>query len=56
MTRAALYARVSTEDQAEKCGLASQVTELRAHATRQGYGIPDGAEFLDDGYSGGPES
>jgi site-specific DNA recombinase len=52
MTRTALYARVSTDEQAEKYGLASQVTELRALAEAKGYTIPDGAEFLDDGYSG----
>ncbi len=50
--RAAIYARVSTEEQAEKYGLASQLTELRAFAARKGYAIPEGAEFLDDGHSG----
>src|SRR5262245_66626515 len=49
--RAAIYARVSTEEQAERFGLTSQVTELRALAERLGYAIPSGAEFLDDGYS-----
>lgn len=52
MKRAAIYCRVSTEEQAEKFGLSSQLTELRALAARQGYTIPAGAEFLDDGYSG----
>jgi len=48
--RAALYARVSTEDQAEKYGLASQLTELRALAERRGFTIA--TEFVDDGISG----
>jgi len=48
--RAALYARVSTEEQAERYGLASQVTELRELATRKGYEIV--AELSDDGVSG----
>lgn len=50
--RAALYCRVSTEEQAEKYGLASQVSELRAYAQRKLYAVPEGGEFLDDGYSG----
>ena len=50
--RTALYARVSTDEQAKKYGLASQITELRALAARKGFTIPDGAEYTDDGYSG----
>src|SRR2546428_3098106 len=50
--RAALYCRVSTEEQAEKYGLASQLSELRVYVKRKGYTVPEGAEFLDDGYSG----
>jgi site-specific DNA recombinase len=46
----ALYARVSTEDQAQRYGLDSQVHELRALAERKGYQIV--GEFLDDGISG----
>src|SRR5262245_53499655 len=48
--KVALYARVSTDEQAERSGLASQLTELRAHAAQQGYTVA--AEFTDDGYSG----
>src|SRR5437667_3400080 len=48
--RAALYARVSTEEQAEKYGLSSQLRELRAVAKREGYTIV--AEYVDDGVSG----
>jgi site-specific DNA recombinase len=49
---AALYARVSTEDQALRFGLDSQVHELRAEAAKRGYAVPDGAVYLDDGVSG----
>jgi site-specific DNA recombinase len=47
---AALYARVSTEDQAQRYGLDSQVHELRVLAERKGYQIV--SEFVDDGVSG----
>ena len=48
--RAAIYARVSTEDQAEKgYSLPSQITACRAHAARLGYTVT--AEFQED-YSG----
>jgi site-specific DNA recombinase len=50
--RAALYARVSTEEQAQKYGLDSQLRELRALAERKGYFISPGAEFVDESYSG----
>jgi site-specific DNA recombinase len=52
MNRAALYARVSTDEQAEKYGLASQLRELRALAERKAYTVPTGGDFIDDGYSG----
>jgi site-specific DNA recombinase len=48
--RAALYARVSTDEQAERYGLASQLTELRALAGRKGYAVL--AEVVDEGISG----
>src|SRR5262249_3359406 len=51
MIRAALYCRTSIEE-GERFGLASQLTELRMLAVRNGYDVPAGAEFLDDGYSG----
>jgi site-specific DNA recombinase len=44
--RVALYARVSTEDQAEKYGLAAQLHELRAKADTAAL------ECVDDGVSG----
>ena len=51
-SRAALYARVSTDDQVQKYGLDSQVHELRALGGHKGYAVAEGCEFLDDGYSG----
>src|SRR5262245_58733316 len=48
--RCALYTRVSTDEQAERYGLSSQLTELRALATRRAYAIV--GEFVDDGWSG----
>ena len=38
--RAALYARVSTDEQAEKYGLSSQLTELRELAAKKGFTVP----------------
>jgi site-specific DNA recombinase len=52
LIRAAIYARVSTEEQAEKFGLTSQVTELRVLAAQRGYAVPHGGEYVDDGYTG----
>jgi predicted site-specific integrase-resolvase len=46
-----LYARVSTEDQAEKYGLASQIRALQSYAEQRGYSVVDICS--DDGYSGG---
>jgi site-specific DNA recombinase len=48
--RCALYARVSTDEQAEKYGLDAQVTELRALAKHRKYTVV--GEFVDDGVSG----
>lgn len=48
--RCALYARVSTDDQAERYGLDAQLTELRALAKRRKYDVVQ--EFVDDGVSG----
>ena len=44
--RAALYARVSTEDQAEQFGLASQLRAMREHAAAKGWTV--GPEFIED--------
>ncbi len=51
--KAALYARVSTEDQVEKFGLPLQVRAFQEYLDR--YGLEDAGEelhFIDEGYSG----
>src|SRR5262245_36354713 len=48
--RCALYRRVSTESQAERYGLTSQLTDIPALAIRTGYAIV--GDFADDGVSG----
>lgn len=49
--RAALYVRVSTEEQAEKgYSIPDQLRELGDHAAREGYRIVE--EVVDDGYTG----
>jgi site-specific DNA recombinase len=48
--RAALYARVSTSEQAERYGLSSQLHELRRLAERKAYTVV--GEFIDSGISG----
>ncbi len=53
--RAALYARVSTDKQAEKYGIPSQVEALRKTCLERGWTpVPDGDKdaFIDEGYSG----
>jgi len=53
--RAALYARVSTDKQAEKYGIPSQIEALRKRCLESGW-TPvldrDKDAFVDDGYSG----
>src|SRR5918994_6769856 len=49
--RAVLYARVSTDEQAEKgYSISDQLRALRDHAAREGYDVVE--EIVDDGYSG----
>jgi site-specific DNA recombinase len=53
--RAALYERVSTDQQAERYGIASQDWGLKKRAQERGYSLVlDGEKdaFVDDGYSG----
>jgi site-specific DNA recombinase len=50
--QAAIYARVSSEQQAETHTIASQVAALRERLRTDGLVVPAGMEFLDDGYSG----
>lgn len=48
----ALYARVSTERQAEAQAIASQVAALRERIVADGHSVEGTQEFVDDGYSG----
>lgn len=48
--KVALYARVSTEEQAENFSLAAQMEMLRKHAADNGYTVFN--EYVDAGYSG----
>ena len=53
--RAALYARVSTDKQAEKYGIPSQIEALRKRCLERGWTpVLDGDKdaFIDNGYSG----
>jgi site-specific DNA recombinase len=50
--QAAIYARVSSEQQAEAHTIASQVAALRERLRTDGLVGPAAMEFLDDGYSG----
>jgi site-specific DNA recombinase len=45
----ALYARVSSDPQAQAQTLASQVAALRARVTADGYGVLPACEFIDEG-------
>ena len=50
--RAALYARVSSEQQAEAGTIASQVEALRGRVVADGLHLESELEFIDEGYSG----
>src|ERR671938_1787011 len=50
--RIGLYARVSTQRQAQADGMAQQLDRLQAHALRQGWAVRAEHIFRDDGYSG----
>ncbi len=52
MKSAAIYARVSSDQQREEKTIASQTAALVAFATREGYSVPDEWIFEDEGYSG----
>jgi len=49
---AAVYARVSSEQQAEEHTIDSQVAALRMRVAEDGLRLPADREFLDEGYSG----
>jgi site-specific DNA recombinase len=51
-TRAAIYARVSSEQQAEQATIASQVAALRERVASDGLALEEELCFLDDGSSG----
>ena|SRR5712691_1877457 len=50
--RVALYARVSSQRQADEATIDSQVAALEHHLTAAGYRLDPELRFLDDGYSG----
>ena len=50
--RAAIYARVSSDQQAEAGTIASQVDALKKKVSEDGSAVDDELCFLDDGYSG----
>jgi site-specific DNA recombinase len=50
--RAAIYARVSSDQQAERHTIDSQLGELTARASRDGHPVPDDRLFVDNGHSG----
>jgi site-specific DNA recombinase len=51
---AALYARVSSDQQAAAHTIASQVAALRERVTWAGLVLPETMQFLDEGYRGAP--
>jgi site-specific DNA recombinase len=50
--RVALYARVSTQRQAQAQTVEQQIERLGDHARQQGWDVPLDQVFRDDGYSG----
>ena len=52
MKTAAIYARVSSDQQKEDKTIASQTAALVAFASSHGYGVPDEWIFEDEGFSG----
>jgi site-specific DNA recombinase len=50
--QAALYARVSSEQQVDAKTIASQVAALQARVAADGLALPTEREFVDEGYSG----
>jgi site-specific DNA recombinase len=50
--RVAIYARVSSDQQAERQTIDSQLSELKALASRDGHEVKDGMLFVDNGHSG----
>ena len=52
MTSAALYARVSSEKQAQENTIASQVAALKTRIIDDGFSLLEEHQFIDNGYSG----
>lgn len=52
VVQVALYARVSSEQQAEAKTIESQLAEIRARITADGLDLASLLEFIDEGYSG----
>lgn len=52
VSRAAIYARVSSQKQKEGETITSQVRALQCFAEQKGYKVPESLLFLDDGVSG----
>ena len=50
--RVALYARVSTQRQAQAQTIEQQIERLLGHARQQGWDVPLDQVFRDDGFSG----
>ena len=50
--QAAMYARVSSEQQAEAHTIASQVAAVRERVAVDGLSVSEAMQFLDEGYSG----
>jgi site-specific DNA recombinase len=50
--RVAIYARVSSDQQAERQTIDSQLSELKASARRDGHEVQEGMLFIDNGQSG----
>ncbi len=51
-TQVAIYARVSSDHQAETQTVASQVAALRERVAKEGLALPDAMPFIDEGSSG----
>ena len=49
---AAIYARVSTEDQGKGFSIPTQIDACQQLATREGYMVPESHVLLDEGVSG----
>ena len=52
MKTAAIYARVSSDQQREEKTIASQTAALMEYAKSEGYSVPAEWVFEDEGYSG----